>query len=330
MSPDTLYDELPWGTFPPYGFMNKDDMSVVMDKSKPIAWRDSQKSYDYWFDCTVKTIQDLLWPIFDEKTRAWVGNAKSSMRALTVTDLAIMRKLYAGNPETIDLPVDAPIGAQPLKTHHELFSEEDLVVTNWGSSYATYDRTLTNSQVKTLVAIIGDAYSKKVGSSLLRIKHLLKRPRAYQMAMLLGVHDFSYYEALSADTPSMCHGHCAQGLLLVGAVMERILLSGTSFGQDSWRALEQFAVDIGDRRVFARVHYPSDLLSSWYIVMGMAEHVFATPEVKSHLWSAISNHSYMYRLIVDECSPHYIPMLEAIRAAAIDGFSTTCRRDESL
>jgi hypothetical protein len=330
MSPETSYDIPARGTFPPYGFMNKDDMSVVMDESKPDAWRDSQKSYDDWFDCTLKTIQRLLWPIFDDKSKAWVGNAKSSMLALTVTDLTAMRKLYVGNPEAIDFPVDAPIGAQPLKTHHELFSEEDLLVTNWGSSYATYDKTLTDAQVKSLVAIITDAYSKKVGSSLLRIKHFLRRPRAYQMASLLGFDDFTYYEALSADTPSMCHGHCAQGLLLVGAVMERILLSGDSFGHDNWRALEQFAVDIGDRRVLARVHYPSDLLSSWYIVMGMAEHVFATLEVKKHLWSAISNRSHMYRLIVEEKSPLYMRMLEVIRVAALEGFSATCCLEESL
>jgi hypothetical protein len=313
----------PWGIFPPYGLMNEDDMSVVNNPVKPAAWRGDQKSFEQWFDRTFKTIQKLLWPSFDQHTKTWVGSSKGSMEQLTRLDLSVMRKLYAAVPDAIDRPVDAPIGLQPLKTQHDLFSEEDLHVTNWGTSYTTYDKTFTDAQVKNLVSIITNAFGKSEGNILLRMKYLLRRPRAYQMAPLLGFDDFTYFEALSADTPSMCHGHCAQGLLLVGAVMERFILSGTKLGADNWRALEQFSVDIGDRRVLARVHFPSDLLSSWYIVMGMANHVFATSEVKMHLWSAISNRSQMYRLIEQENSPLYNRMLEVIRIAALEGAGTT-------
>jgi len=305
-----------WGIFPPYGFMNKDDESAIMNLAKPPAWRGSQASYDRWFSDSLKTIQDNLWPVFDEKSRTWVGGSTRWMERLTEVDLRLMIQLGT-KPEAIDLTVDAPIGLQPLKTHHELFSEEDLLVTNWGMSHSTYDKTFTDAQVKNLVAVITGAYGRVVGSSILRMKYLLNRPRPYQMACLLGLEDFTYYEALSADTPSMCHGHCAQGLLLVGAVMERFLLSGTPLSPASWSALEQFAVDIGDRRVLARVHYPSDLLSSWYLVMGMANQVFATPKVKQHLWIAISKRSAMYRLIAAEQLQPYGKMLKAIEEAAL-------------
>jgi hypothetical protein len=301
---------------PPYGFMNQDDMAVINNPTKPAGWRESQGSFDKWFEDTFRTIQKYLWPSFDEDTKTWVGESKDSMEELTKTDLTLLRRLYSAQPDAIDRPVDAPIGLQPLKTQHELFSEEDLHVTNWGISYNTYDGTFTDTQVSNLVAIITRALGKREGNVILRMKYLLRRPRAYQMATLLGFEDFKYYEALSADTPSMCHGHCAQGLLLVGAVMERFILSGANLSAESWSALEQFAVDIGDRRVLARVHYPSDLLSSWFIVMGMANHVFATPEVKEHLWSAISCRSQMFRLIELEKSVHYKKMLELIRKSA--------------
>src|SRR5579863_7035851 len=120
----------PWGLFPPYGFMNDDDMSVVMNPVKPKAWRGSQASYDNWFNGSLNTIRDLLWPVFDEASKTWVGPSAPWMEELTRLDLTLMRKLYTSVPEAIDEPVQAPDGLQPLKTHHDLFSEEDLHVTN--------------------------------------------------------------------------------------------------------------------------------------------------------------------------------------------------------
>lgn len=306
---------LSWGIFPPYGFMNQDDMSSVRNPLKPKGWLGSQESFDRWFDHTLNTIKDLLWPEFDRNSLTWHGPSRSRMEELTRLDLNLMRSLYTA-PEAINLPINAPDGLQPLKTHHELFSAEDLEVTAWGTYYSTYDKTFTDAQVSELVSIITNSFGVREGGSVLRFKYLLNRPRPYQMALLLGFEDFTYYEALSADTPSMCHGHCAQGLLFVGAVMERFLLGGHQISPKSWRALEQFSVDIGDRRVLARVHYPSDLLSSWLIVMTMADHVFATQEVKEHLWTAISQRSQMYDRIKSVGSPIYQRALEAIQNAA--------------
>jgi hypothetical protein len=307
----------PWGFLPPYGFMNEDDMSEVMNPVKPKAWLGSQADYDNWFNYTLKTIQELLWPVFDPNSKTWIGRSKVWIEELTNVDLTLLRELYTSVPEAINRPVNAPGGLKPLKTHHELFVKEDLEVTNWGLDYSTYDASFTDAQVNSLVSIITNTYGQKDGSAILRMKYHLRRPRPYQTAVLMGFNDFTYYEALTADSPSMCHGHCAQGLVLVGAVMERFLLSGTHLTPESWRALEQFAVDIGDRRVMARVHYPSDLLSSWFLVLTMADYIFATPEVKQHLWSAISKRSQMYALINSNGSPRYQGMLDAIQVAAL-------------
>jgi hypothetical protein len=136
------------------------------------------------------------------------------------------------------------------------------------------------------------------------------------MSMILGFTDFTYHEALSADTPAMCSGHCAQSLLTVGAVMEQIITTGRELSPASWAALEQFAADIGDRRVMARVHYPSDSLASWIMVMGMANYIFTVPDVKRHLWNAIQQRSAIHRLILTAQSSVYAGALDALQAVA--------------
>ena len=59
-------------------------------------------------------------------------------------------------------------------------------------------------------------------------------------------------------------------------------------------ALLQLAVDIGDRRVFAGIHYPSDAIASWIVVKTLADHVFRNSEVKGLLLEAIKTRSEVY------------------------------------
>ena len=109
---------------------------------------------------------------------------------------------------------------------------------------------------------------------------------------------------------------------MVGGLMERLLIEGEELTISQWKALQQYAVDMGDRRVFAGVHYPSDNLSSWLMVMRVANHVFVRSEVKAKLWQAISERSRVYRRIREESLTEsgavYIPALEALEKAARD------------
>ena len=65
-------------------------------------------------------------------------------------------------------------------------------------------------------------------------------------------------------------------------------------------ALQQYAIDFGDRRVMAGVHYPSDSMITWLICDELIPKVFAQPEQKaarkflkasirrSRLWRCVS------------------------------------------
>jgi hypothetical protein len=108
--------------------------------------------------------------------------------------------------------------------------------------------------------------------------------------------------AITSMTPSLPCGHCYQALTLVGGIMERLLIDDTPFAPASWGALEQYAVDFGDRRVMAGVHYPSDNLASWMIVISLAKHIYREDQVMavtSKLWRAISTRSFVYKAIQD-------------------------------
>ena len=79
--------------------------------------------------------------------------------------------------------------------------------------------------------------------------------------------------------------------------------------------MKQYMVDIGDRRVFAGVHYPSDNLASWFCALRLCDHFFSTAgqDAKTLMWEAISQHSAVYKAMAsaiakDANSPYAAPM----------------------
>ena len=80
----------------------------------------------------------------------------------------------------------------------------------------------------------------------------------------------------------------------------------------------QFMVDVGDRRVFAGVHYPSDSLASWYCALVFVGRFYGA-EVRRFLWDAITTKSRVYAEVAGHArtsgSP-YTPMLDWLADAA--------------
>ena len=310
---------------PPYGIMDTDYLRSLQTKpGAPPDWyrRDGQDGTarsDQWFewrDETVRMISAVLWPQWDPTTSSWSGNtACSKMLELTGIDLRLLMKVRVKSGV---LPFDMVPSSTPralnCPPHSKFFKEEDSG--KIFTLYALYDRTLD----VTMPAILGDIFfsglDAKCGSTQLQLKQRFQRPRAYQTAFLFGLTHFTWEEATSSMTPSMVSGHALQGLMGVGAVMEKIITLGLHLNTDSWQSLRQYAVDIGDRRVMAGVHYPSDNLGSWLTAMRLADHVFYLPKVKEHLWLAIQEQSIVYRWIVDSGEDIYQAALCELEKAA--------------
>lgn len=304
------------GEFPPYGFMDDQYMAGLKASTLfPTDWRGDAESWNEWFEATLRLITDLLWPEFDRDSLQWRGESVRTMRALTIADLDLLSKIRREQPLQLDQHVTTKVGAIGGLTHREIFKIEDF--SPWGTYYSTtYDTTLPLDFAQNFASMIVRSEPAKVADTDIRFKSRLQRPRPYQMSMALAKGPFSYLEALSALTPSMICGHCLEALMDVGAMMEEIIMRGRTLPPDSQAALEQYAVDIGDRRVMASVHYPSDALSSWLVGMRMANQVFRTRQVKSHLWNAISQRSFVYKLIVESRERVYHPALEELAAEA--------------
>jgi hypothetical protein len=287
---------VPMGKFSPYGFLNEVERIKPTDPLFPPDFEGDARAWKRWFNETVRLIHEVLWPGFDQHKLTWVGPSAAHMRKLTDVDLRILARIRKKKPQELDKKVTTPVGALGRSTHRQLYKAEDGFIENWGTSYAIdYDVTLPPQVSRDFVPMIKAGVDAKVAETDIRFKLVLQRPRPYQMAFILGARGYDYEEAITANTPSICCGHCLQGLLGIGSIMEQIIRGQVQFS-GHWEALEQFAVDIGDRRVMAGVHYPSDALCSWLISLRLANHVYRTNQVKQHLWTAIQR-GFVYKLI---------------------------------
>jgi len=143
-----------------------------------------------------------------------------------------------------------------------------------------------------------DSVRHKLRHTHYHIKALLQRPRPYQAALMIGYPHFINEVTQTGLTPSACGGHCVQGVLGIGGVYEYFIQSGVDLQEKSQDSLKLYAVDIGDRRVMAGIHYPSDNLSSWILFMNLADRVYRNPKIKCWIWHAIRHRSFVYQTIL--------------------------------
>jgi hypothetical protein len=306
---------------PPYGVLT-DGLQQAIDQSPEVPpdvciggdsspharlmwWRE-------WKRETVRLISCTLWPQFDPDSQEWTGDAVDDMYDLTAVDLDIIADLRANVLRQVK--PDSPLRSSDCPTHVKFFRSEDAG--KWFAQYSFYDSTLDSSMIDGFEQILETRGGDKFGSAHLQFKLIFQRPRPSQTVFLLKKPTMQPLRAISAGSPSLCSGHSLQAVLGIGAVMENLILNGTPFSSNSWTALRQHTVDIGDRRVFAGLHYPADNLASWIIAMRLANHVFRTSDVKAHLWYAISKQS---RVFTEVCQYEaYADALEVLRDAASD------------
>ena len=174
----------------------------------------------------------------------------------------------------------------------------------FGSDYNTYDSLLDPNYANSVAPMWFHSVRHKLRHTHYHIKALLQRPRPHQAALMTGYPHFINEVTQTGLTPSACSGHCVQGVLGIGGVYEYFVQSGVELDDKNQESLRQYAVDIGDRRVMAGIHYPSDNLSSWILFMNLADRVYRNPKVKPWIWDAIRHRSFVYQTIVKFVAKH--------------------------
>jgi hypothetical protein len=302
---------------PPWGRMEARIEDELKKRPIPEAWRvtshgSPKDEFIKWRDLLIDELAELLWPTYDEENHCW---SRPPSQALLEADFALLKELH----HHLSRPVNG-LGTPPT-THREFFDEEDDVNKIFGVQYERYDPALPQylRAGTTFTDILWYGCDRKLASLTYQLKGRFQRPRAFQVALVLGrKHDYVW--ARTGGTPSFVSGHCLQGSL---AGSSAFVLFGRDIDLVSVEILKQFTVDIGDRRVFAGVHYPSDNLSSWYTALKLLPHVLNESQVQStceFLWSAISTKSIVYRAIrghaeINRDSPYW-PCIRALERVA--------------
>lgn len=297
------------------------------DAAAPVDWRGAQ-SYEDWSKAALALLNDVLWPSWQVAAGAtvggWVGPSAARMDLLTKADLEILKEIRTDGPKRpIDQRLRSPLRRPGGFTHGQFFLAEDDA--KLGESYEEYDATgkVPGSAVRAMFTGDPTAHSRKLGNVPLEFKNRLQRPRPYQAALLTGLAGFTWTMAKTSMTPAIPSGHAIQGLMGVSCLAEQLIVDKTTLLADQWRALQQLAVDIGDRRVMGGVHYPSDNIASWLLTLELIDHVFDEAEaVRAFVWSAITERSLVYQRILtametsNDALRAYEPSIDAMKARA--------------
>jgi hypothetical protein len=273
----------------------------------------------------VNEVAKFLWPRYDVEG-GWQGAAAKHMITLSEADLDLMATL---RPRLQEQPVvqhkpgddkkDKPVKA----THRALFELEDESVPG-GQLYPTLDLYLPDPpqwSAEDLIAVKAAIKKMSVdfGPAPLRYKELFQRPRPYQTAFMLG-RVFNYEFGRSAVSPALVSGHSMQGLVRHAAayVAHKRTLERSP---GAMAGFLQHAVDYGDRRVYAGVHFPSDNIASWFCSLRLCSHIYGYAGVyaKDFMWQAIQRSALWasMKVIADTDQRHvYAHMLQRVAEEA--------------
>jgi len=272
---------------PPYGFMVEFQHQGALARARPAKWTEDAASWDAWIERVVNTISERVWPTFENG--AWSPTAASrNSVAMTRSDLALM-------PEFQALHLQSVAGPHGLQHLDFLYAEDEA---DWNLAIARYCPELADESRFNLKKMFEHAIFDYAGRYLPEtFKFRFQRPRAYQMSMFLEPRgpQFVHYLAKSANTPSLISGHAIQGLLTGCVVYEAISMDEEAEAHNR-RLLQRWMTDVGDRRVMAGVHYPTDSLSSWIVAAEIVDYLFADAKVRPFLLEAI-HESLLYKFL---------------------------------
>lgn len=290
---------------PPYGHMNAHFMRDLDTRVPPERFRLNGRpatldEWNRWVEAEIADMADFLWPRWTKQ--GWRGQATATAQALTAADLDLMT-----GPDGLMAQLLAKVEGRGVAassvTHKQLFEAEDLALP--GERYEVYDKEVDEA----LLGRLRDSMRRALvafGPAPLQYKLHFQRARPYQEAWRLG-REFPYEWAKSAVTPALISGHAIQGALAcVAAYVEHRRALESIAGAVG--LLQRLAVDFGDRRVFAGVHYPSDNLASWYALLRVLPQLYLHPvaleDARRFLWQAIGVHSKVHAAMRAHAAQH--------------------------
>lgn len=264
-----------------------------------LDWSGSELDWNLFFTNLITDISNHIWPVWDN-TSGWSGSSVGFYKESTHDELLIqsnaglLDQFLADNPSSTTagnglnqrdhfwlyaLEDDISVRLSEFaKRHNKRYvppTREEEKLSKFGfASVAYYDNALSRKKVKSL---FGYMFSRKY-EGLYQTKLYFRRPRPQQVAFQLGISDFKHHQALwsvhTGNHPSLVSGHCIQGLLLSCCLVDETIKKNGYISDELLEKYRQYAVDVGDRRVFAGVHYISDNIASWISVLRVIPWIF--------------------------------------------------------
>lgn len=313
---------------PPYGYMHGGYLLSMQITPVPEAFRMGGRpatvaDYDAYIDRQTAEMADFLWPRWNLQSCRWEGRSQAHAEELTHADLALMKPLRQKLDEEVIVPgfrllQDVqPTALRLGKSQHGMFKLEDSSAKGTIDLYLKGVKENAPDLLDKMKASV-DAGFARLGQTNLRFKQEFQRPRPYQVAMIYG-DSFDYEYGAVAVTPSLISGHCMQGLFVrsYATVVNQVSLAEHLGAID---ALRQYCIEIGDRRVYAGVHYPSDNIASWFGALRLCDHCFDGfgQQVKEFIWKAIQCSAVFAAIQNASNQGHsvYKPLLAALEAEA--------------
>jgi hypothetical protein len=251
----------------PFGFMAENFNEEAIRHAVPSAWRGTASEYGRWIDERVKQIKASVWPEWNKSTKEWTGKAVDTAIALSAADLKLMEKL--GSQYLEPSRQDSELNRFWFKKEDDLFDDE-FGVERFKRIFGDTPRNQRRSALFT-----DGGYARYAGSIGWLLKERLQRPRAHQMAYWIAGPRPVLRTAASAWSPSAISGHAFQGLVACLRVFVDSQGNDDKWSDEDTQKLCELAADLGDRRVFAGVHYPSDNALSWSVALNLVEHIGA-------------------------------------------------------
>lgn len=304
---------------PPYGSPPK-QISMPVPYKRMEDWSGSDSEWRAFYDTMVSDIKTHIWPVWNTSTLSWDGDAAQFAQAATKAENALCIQHIQKANVLQQLPHTPQYqGPHAPKSHYWHYSVEDAIGSfGAGSKFEIKVQSFPIRNVvyydDQIVPEDMDQFFPKMFrrkyEGIYRTKLEFRRPRPQQTAFIFGQEDFVWQQARSnvhtGNHPALISGHCAQGLLLMCTLVDELLQTGTPASDIRLDAYAQYAVDFGDRRVFAGVHYPTDNLSSWVMVLRLIPWVFPKHGdfLQSFIREAIMTKSTVYKLMDQHFGDH--------------------------